>query len=207
MDLKQRKLSKSEWDSIEIPVSKTENEILRLIIDGFSNVHLKVNKADSIFTYLKIEYNPQIEEFLYVKFFADKMKELVQQNNITFIRFGQDSSSKKNKITESIIDTNSISNLNTEKIYYVNVSSIVRLKSGDQIRMSRLENETIDFNNSSIYEFILYKNLDQMVKNKMINNKKWIYYYYTISKLLKNTVEKVNRHLKEILQKQASKMA
>ena len=52
MDLKQRKLSKSEWDSIEIPVSKSENEILRLITNGFSNVQLKVNKTDSIFTYL-----------------------------------------------------------------------------------------------------------------------------------------------------------
>ena len=31
MDLKQRKLSKSEWDSIEIPVSSNENEILQLI--------------------------------------------------------------------------------------------------------------------------------------------------------------------------------
>ena len=49
MDLKQRKLSKSEWESIEIPVSKAETEILRLITNGFSNVHLKVNKTDFIF--------------------------------------------------------------------------------------------------------------------------------------------------------------
>ena len=52
MDLKQRKLSKSEWESIEIPVSKAENEILQLITSGFSNVHLKINKTDSIFTFL-----------------------------------------------------------------------------------------------------------------------------------------------------------
>ncbi len=40
MDINQIKLNKSEWDSIEIPVSKTKNEILRLITNGFSNVHL-----------------------------------------------------------------------------------------------------------------------------------------------------------------------
>ena len=47
MDLKQRKLSKSEWESIEIPVSKDENEVLQLITNGFSNVHLKINKTET----------------------------------------------------------------------------------------------------------------------------------------------------------------
>ena len=88
MDLKQRKLSKSEWDGIEISVNKDELEILRLIINGFHNIQLKVNNNDSIFTQLKIEYNPQIEEFLYVKFFADKIKTLIEKYNISFICFG-----------------------------------------------------------------------------------------------------------------------
>ena len=74
MDLKQRKLTKSEWDGIEIPVHKDEIEILHLIVNGFSNVNLRVNKTDSIFTFLKIEYNAQIEEFLYIKFFSNKIK-------------------------------------------------------------------------------------------------------------------------------------
>ena len=54
MDLKQRKLSRAEWESIEIPVSKTENEILQLITSGFSNVHLKINKTDSMLNSLLI---------------------------------------------------------------------------------------------------------------------------------------------------------
>ena len=49
MDLKQIKLSKSEWDGIEISVSKSELDILRLITSGFLNVNLKVNKTNSIF--------------------------------------------------------------------------------------------------------------------------------------------------------------
>jgi hypothetical protein len=39
-----------------------------------------------------------------------------------------------------------------------------------------------------------------MVEYKHSNNEKWIYFYYTISKLLQNNVEKVNRYLKEIIQ-------
>jgi len=186
MDLKQRKLSKSEWDSIEIPVSKSENEILRLITNGFSNVHLKVNKTDSIFTYLKIEYNPQIEEFLYVKFFADKIKEIVKKYGITFIRFGSDRRTKE-------LETNS------EKICFIDVSPIVRLKSGDQIRMSRLDSESIDSSSTNIYEFILYNNLEKMIDYKQSNNKQWLFHYYTLVKLLKNNVDKVNKHLIEII--------
>ena len=87
MDLKQRKLSKSEWESIEISVSESENEILKLIISGFHNVHIKLNKTSSIFTFLKIEYNPQIEEFLYVKYFADKIKKLISDTKTNFIYF------------------------------------------------------------------------------------------------------------------------
>ena len=47
MDLKQRKLTKSEWDGIEISVSKAELEILKLITNGFSNVNIKINKTNS----------------------------------------------------------------------------------------------------------------------------------------------------------------
>ena len=143
MDLKQRKLTKSEWESIEIPVSSAENEVLQLITKGYSNVHIKINKTDSIFTYLKIEYSPQIEEFLYVKFFADKIKDLVSKNKISFIQFTADPSLKRSKSVDASI--------NREKICYINVSTIVRLKSGDQIRVSRLNTDSIDITTTNIY--------------------------------------------------------
>lgn len=190
MDLKQRKLSKSEWESIEIPVSKDEIEILQLITNGFTNVHLKVNKTDSIFTYLKIEYNSQIEEFLYVKYFADKIKVLIKNNNIDFIKFSADNFSKRTKSLEN----------SNNKIYNVNASNIVRLKSGDQIRLSRLDNDSlIDINKTNIYEFVLFNNLEQMLINKTNKKNIWMFYYYTLNKLIQNNVEKVNRFIKDII--------
>jgi hypothetical protein len=191
MDLKQRKLTKSEWDGIEIPVHKDELEILRLIVDGFSNVHLKVNKTDSIFTHLKIEYNTQIEEFLYAKFFADKIKTLVEKYSVPFIHFGPNPNLRRTKSHEAPLEDNGD--------YYVNVATIVKLKSGDQIRLSRLNSDSIN-NDSNMYEFVLYHNLEKMLEFKHTNNQKWMYYYYTLSKLLQNNVEKVNRFLKEIIQ-------
>ena len=188
MDLTQRKLSKSEWDGIEIPVNKDELEILQLIVNGFSNVQLKVNNTNSIFTQLKIEYNDQIEEFLYANFFADKIKTLVQKYNIPFICFT--SSRKKTGDEDKGKDQDN---------YYINVATIVKLKSSDQIRLSRLNTETISSNNN-IYEFVLYNNLEKMLEYKEKNNHKWMYYCYTLNKLIKNNVEKVNRFLKEIIE-------
>ena len=190
MDLKQRKLSKSEWDGIEIPVNKDELEILRLIVNGFSNVQLKINNTDSIFTQLKIEYNPQIEEFLYANFFADKIKTLVKKYDVQFIRFGSNPSLRKNKSCETEEETQSN--------YYIDIGTIVKLKSSDQIRLARLDIDAIS-NNDNIYDFVLYNNLEKMLEYKYKNNKKWLYYYYTLSQLIKYNVERVNRFIKEII--------
>ena len=51
-----------------------------------------------------------------------------------------------------------------------------------------------------MYEVVLYNHLEQMIEHKYSNKKTWIYFYYTLTKLIQNNVEKVNKHLKEIIQ-------
>jgi hypothetical protein len=69
MDLTQRKLDKSEWESIEVPSTDNEKEILQLMIRGFHDVNLKYNNIKSLFNYLKIEYKESMEDYLYTKYF------------------------------------------------------------------------------------------------------------------------------------------
>lgn len=114
MDLNQRKLTKSEWESIEVPVSKSELEILQLIIDGFDNVNIRVNNNKSLFMYLKIEYNEKVEEYVYNKYFRDKVKSI------------------EDKI--KIID---------HDYRKIEVDGIVRLNSADKIRLERNDEEAI----------------------------------------------------------------
>jgi hypothetical protein len=76
MDLKQRKLTKSEWNSIEVPVSAEEKEILQLIIRGFHEVNLKYNKHNSLLLFLKIDYSAPMEDYLFNKFFQAKVEEI-----------------------------------------------------------------------------------------------------------------------------------
>ena len=67
MDLKQRKLNKSEWTSIEVAVSKQEIDILNMIIKGYYDPNIRVNNNNSIFTFLKIEYSEKMEDYVYNK--------------------------------------------------------------------------------------------------------------------------------------------
>ena len=97
MDLTQRKLSKSEWNSIEMPVSKDEEAILKLITSGFTDVNIRTNKTNSLFSFLKIEYSQQMEDFLYNKHFAERIKALLQRHNITYVVFSNDNSKYRAK--------------------------------------------------------------------------------------------------------------
>ena len=76
MDLTQRKLDKSEWESIEVPSSDDEKEILQLMIRGFHNVNLKYNNIKSLFNHLKIEYKETMEDYLYTKYFEPMISQL-----------------------------------------------------------------------------------------------------------------------------------
>ena len=69
MDLTQSKLTRIEWDSIEVPVSDSEKDILKMIIEGFSNISIVKNKTMSLFSFTKIEYSAENEQFLYNKYF------------------------------------------------------------------------------------------------------------------------------------------
>ena len=73
MDLNQRKLNKSEWNSIEIPVSTSEQDILKLITSGYHDINIKINKHESIFGFLKIEYSINMEDYLYNKYLSEKI--------------------------------------------------------------------------------------------------------------------------------------
>ena len=117
MDLNQRKLKKSEWDSIEIPVSSDEVSVLNLIKEGYHNVNVKVNKGNSIFTFLKIGYNvntfPKIEEYLFNKYLRSQV----------------------DRIEAKIINIEK--DLKIYNYKKISVSGITRLNSADKIRLEK----------------------------------------------------------------------
>jgi hypothetical protein len=76
MDLTQRKLSKAEWATIEIPVSLEEKRIHELITAGFHDVNLQRNPSQSLLKYMKIAFSEQIDLYLYVHYLQPLILEL-----------------------------------------------------------------------------------------------------------------------------------
>ena len=173
MDLYQRKLKKSEWDSIEVPISEEELMILKLIKDGYHNVNIKINKGNSIFTFLKIAYNEstfhKIEEYLFNKY----LKTIVDQ------------------IENKIINLDKI--LNFENKYKkIALNGITRLNSADKIRLENCS--SID--ESKAYEFILLRYIDNILcycDSK--DNDKLVHNYYTLLKLCEASIMYLNKYV------------
>lgn len=174
MDLNQRKLIKSEWDSIEIPFSKAEIDVLNLIITCFHDVNIKINYNDSLFTFLKIEYNTKMEDFIYNKYLREYVENIVG----LYKQIKNNSSDNKNDI----------SNLK------INVNNDVQIKSADKIRLEKNNSENLKNNN--IYEYVLLEHVNKiLMAKKNRDNKQFVLSYFTLYKLLKNNIIKINRHI------------
>ena len=165
MDLQQRKLKKSEWDSIEVAVSVSEIDVLSMIIQGYHDVNVKINNNLSIFTFLKIEYSEKMEDYLYNKYLrsrGEKIEEEVKKINASY---------KELKLDPD-----------------------VKINSADKIRLERFDEGTIKKND--IYENQLLTHMEQMLQNKKIKNEKLFHYhYYTLYKLFRNNIVRLNRHI------------
>ena len=166
MDLKQRKLNKSEWDSIEISVSKAEIDILNMIIKGFSDVNVKINNNNSLFTFLKIDYSEKIEDYLFNK----------------YMRTSSDRIEKDIKICDP-------------EYKNMKLSGILRLNSADKIRVERFDEESIKDNDIYEFVLLEHiENLvkNKVLKNAKLFN----FHYYTIYVLIRNNIARLNRHVK-----------
>jgi len=165
MDLNQRKLNRSEWNSIEIPVSNSEIEVLKLIIAGYTDVNIKMNYNNSIFTFLKIEYSEKMEDHLYNKY--------LRERGI--------------KIEADFIKLNTSYKL-------IKIDSKEKINTVDKIRLERYDETTLKKNDiyefllmTHIEQIIFY------FKNK--NDKLLHFHYYTLYKLIGHNVARLNRHV------------
>lgn len=68
MDLTQRKLTKAEWNSIEVPVSVQEKRIGDLIQSGYEDVNIRRNYTLSLLKYMKIAYSNVNDTYIYSKY-------------------------------------------------------------------------------------------------------------------------------------------
>ena len=170
MDLNQRKLIKSEWESIEIPFSKQEIDVLNLIIKGFHDVNIKINNNESIFAFLKIEYSTKMEDYIYNKYLREEVDKILENNKQYF--------------------ETATAKINLKN----NVSGDVQIKSADKIRLEK--NSIENLKNNNIYEYILLETIEKiLLAKKKLDKELFVLSYFTLYKLLKNNIVKINRHV------------
>jgi len=168
MDLTQRKLTRAEWESIEVPVSPQEKQILHMISKGYQNVNIRTNDTQSMLSFIKIESTPEMEYFLFKKYFEDEIKTMIK-------KYGK----------ETPIETYSFTGNQ-------GVAAIKSLKSADSIRLQNLDNN-IQLNKANIFEYLMMDLCKELMKHIYKRKQKYAFYLYTLLQLKKATIRDINQ--------------
>jgi hypothetical protein len=169
MNLNQIKLSGFEWKSIELEIPNTEKEICNLICKGIDNVGIKYNKHLSLSSFLKINCDISMNNYLYYIYFKKKIDKIMIKYNliniITIDIYNDKILKKKDKIR---LDQNAVLDISkNDSIYEYIIIDIIE-------------------------KMIKYK---QKSNEKMKNSKyqsNWQFHFITISKLIQNNVLHIN---------------
>ena len=86
MDFSQRKLTKQEWESIEVPVSQEEKEILKMIRNGFANINIKHNKNETFMTFSKLEKSDTMEKHIFDTYFKKRLAKIYKKSGFEFTK-------------------------------------------------------------------------------------------------------------------------
>jgi hypothetical protein len=179
MDLKQSKLTKTEWNNTEIPVNPNEKFILDVIMNGFNDVNIRLNMNKSMFQMVKIEYTPENEYYLFQKYFCDNIKNLHKKytNSLqyNYVKTKNVKSPKKSDMMRINNMDALLMNKKSEIFEFVMIEYCKRI-------LKSLHNGTDDF-------VICLYTLVHLTKSSIINVNKYVmeYIHSTIKELLQST--------------------
>jgi len=169
----QTKLTKAEWDSVEVPVLDSEKRVLDLIIAGYHNVNIKQNNNKSLLSYAKIEKSDMIETFFYKNFFQSIVLDIV----------------KTSRTTEPTI-------VNFDKT--IKEGKADKIKTADSIRIKNM-NANIDAMRPTIIEFIFLNFVKDMMTLFHSEKNRYAFYLYTLIQLRNIQVENINKHVLDFM--------
>jgi hypothetical protein len=200
----QGRLTKSEWNNMEIPVSSDELTVIKLIRDSYHNVQLKLNHHSSIIGILKITPSPEMHAYLYQTHFEQLVRDMVKTFQLS-PSFSCDASTNEGVGTSG--DGGKKNGKN--KISEIKKVDAIRIKNNEVALSSQSKNI---FENTilKICKLLLTKkakwNKEIQTKNVSssddsdeddddIDGCSWMSYYYALTINLKNSIEHVNTHV------------
>jgi len=208
MDLTQTKLTKSEWDFLELPVSKKEQSILRLLFDSRKDIEVSFNNSNSLLRYVKIS-NDKMEPFHYYVY-CNYFKKIIDTINNKYGETYTVERKKKTKLKK--IDEMRMKHLNNkiekiknelyEFIILKNVDMFFKSEYGCEYyyTLTQLLKNNIGSLNIYVLDYvnILLKNYKYLIKfNSIIDNA--YEYIERNDTMLKYSDVKLYDHQKQIL--------
>lgn len=163
--VKQTKLTKAEWESIEVPLDVGEKRILSLIQDGFKDVNISRNYTPTLLYYMKLTVTPAIELYIYGQYFEKSLQALLQKYHI-----------------QPLAPTRTISEVTLKKADLIRLENTV--KHIEEHKQIIFEYIILD---------LLEKFLKNKKANASASaSHSWMFYYYTLHKLLGYKIEGCN---------------
>jgi hypothetical protein len=182
MNLDQTKLTKSEWDSIEVPVSPEELSVLKMIREGYHDTNVSHNGTNSLMAFLKLKETDSMHQHLFAEFMAPKLKESISKHgeflDDDFVKLLKDTLAKCLKVSK--------------KAKKVSKADIFRLENSAK---------TLDTTRGSdIFEFVLINTMDRMLEDIADeNNLAALTPFYTLNRLCTYDVHQFSEILKNYL--------
>jgi len=179
MDLTQNKLTRSEWDSIEIPVNDTERKILQLIMNGYCDVNIRNNDNESMIQILRIQPSPEIHSYFYREYFEKDINAAVGDKL------------QKSKNTTILPLFNAWKREETAKL-----AAAKQLKKADMIRVQNMAS-SIQTHKNVIYEYVLLDFCKNIILSLSAKTKPDTYGFdlYTLIRIKQNSIPNVNIHV------------
>ena len=168
MDLKQTKLTKTEWENTEIPVGDDEKRILKLICDGFHDVSIKTNMNQSLYQLIKVNNSSEMEAYLYERYFSKEVNKLMK-------KYGSETIGEFNPVTKS---TNT-------------------LKKTDIIKIDNMDNNIL-VKKEKIFEFVILDMITVILKSLSKGTSKYSLALYTLVQLLGSSIPSTNKIIMDL---------
>ncbi len=182
MDLRQQKLTKKEWEFLEVPVNPQEKSILDLIYNSYDNILFTKNETNSLLLYLKIGTDePSFHYFLFEKYFREKIKKICKKYQIDWKLKKSKKAMKKLNTANLIRIKNSskkIEDIKSEIIEFILVDLLLKFYKKDFCPLSYYSicdilKNNIKYINCYVLNFINYCikiNKTKINKRKLIKN-------------------------------------
>lgn len=166
--LSQTKLTKKEWEMVEIKVTPDKLEILEMMEQGYDNDKIICYKLQSLVSFLKLENTNEIDNYIYEQFFKKDISKLLLLLSVPEnITFSHPTKSLKNKVKKSdmIRITHNITNIISENTYeYILLQFIEKLLISKK-NVGKTKSSSSNLNDWRFYYFTLYKIQQTQVPN------------------------------------------